>query len=145
MISLLSLCHIWEDQMAENKKNSHWLQLQLNCNQFLVAMFNSSMIAHLMKLFKPQPIQVVYSYLVRIQANFIPADGSVFLLENVRFYAEEEGKGVKEDGSKFKPEADAITAFREKLTKHGDVYVNDAFGCAHRAHSSVVGIQHAQR
>jgi len=80
-----------------------------------------------------------------IQATANPADGSVFLLENVRFYAEEEGKGVKEDGSKFKPEADAITAFREKLTKHGDVYVNDAFGCAHRAHSSVVGIQHAQR
>jgi len=80
-----------------------------------------------------------------IQATANPADGSVFLLENVRFYAEEEGKGVKEDGSKFKPEADAISAFREKLTKHGDVYVNDAFGCAHRAHSSVVGIQHAQR
>jgi phosphoglycerate kinase len=80
-----------------------------------------------------------------IQATANPADGSVFLLENVRFYAEEEGKGVKEDGSKFKPEADAITAFREKLTKHGDVYVNDAFGCAHRAHSSVVGIQHTQR
>jgi len=80
-----------------------------------------------------------------IQATANPADGTVILLENVRFYAEEEGKGVKEDGSKFKPEADAITAFREKLTKHGDVYVNDAFGCAHRAHSSVVGIQHAQR
>ena len=131
--------------MAENKKNLHWLQLQQNCNQFLVAMFNSSMIALLMKLFKQLPIQVVYSRLVQIQAHVILADGSVFLLENVRFYAEEEGKGVKEDGSKFKPEADAITAFREKLTKHGDVYVNDAFGCAHRAHSSVVGIQHAQR
>ena len=131
--------------MAENKTNLHWLQLQQNCNQFLVAMFNSSMIALLMKLFKQLPIQVVYSRLVRIQAHVILADGSVFLLENVRFYAEEEGKGVKEDGSKFKPEADAITAFREKLTKHGDVYVNDAFGCAHRAHSSVVGIQHAQR
>lgn len=98
-----------------------------------------------MKLFKPLPIQVVYSRLVEIHAYVILADGSVFLLENVRFYAEEEGKGVKEDGSKFKPEGDAITAFREKLTKHGDVYVNDAFGCAHRAHSSVVGIQHAQR
>jgi len=80
-----------------------------------------------------------------IQTTANPADGSVILLENVRFYAEEEGKGVKEDGSKFKPEADAITAFREKLSKHGDVYVNDAFGCAHRAHSSVVGIQHTQR
>ena len=71
--------------------------------------------------------------------------GSVILLENVRFCAEEEGKGVKEDGSKFKPESDAVTLFREKLSKHGDVYVNDAFGCAHRAHSSVVGIQHQQR
>lgn len=80
-----------------------------------------------------------------IQATANPTDGSVFLLENVRFYAEEEGKGVQEDGSKIKPESDAITAFREKLTKHGDVYVNDAFGCAHRAHSSVVGIQHDQR
>jgi len=80
-----------------------------------------------------------------IQATANPAEGSVILLENVRFYAEEEGKGVKEDGTKFKPEESAITAFREKLTKHGDVYVNDAFGCAHRAHSSVVGVQHAQR
>jgi len=69
----------------------------------------------------------------------------VFLLENVRFYAEEEGKGVKEDGSKFKPDSEDVNLFREKLTKHGDIYINDAFGCAHRAHSSVVGIQLQQR
>lgn len=82
---------------------------------------------------------------VALAATADPVVGSVILLENVRFYAEEEGKGVKENGSKFKPESDAVTLFREKLSKHGDVYVNDAFGCAHRAHSSVVGIQHQQR
>lgn len=47
--------------------------------------------------------------------------GEVLLLENLRFYKEEE-KGD--------------TAFAEKLAKLGDVYVNDAFGTAHRAHAS---------
>jgi phosphoglycerate kinase len=47
--------------------------------------------------------------------------GQILLLENVRFYKEEE-KGDR--------------AFAEKLSKHGDVYVNDAFGTAHRAHAS---------
>ena len=51
--------------------------------------------------------------------------GSVLLLENLRFYKEEE-KG------------DA--AFAEKLSKLGDVYVNDAFGTAHRAHASTAVI-----
>jgi phosphoglycerate kinase len=47
--------------------------------------------------------------------------GEVLLLENVRFYPEE----TKGDHS-----------FAEKLAKHGDCYVNDAFGAAHRAHAS---------
>ncbi|MDP4844670.1 MAG: phosphoglycerate kinase [Salibacteraceae bacterium] len=47
--------------------------------------------------------------------------GEILLLENLRFY-KEETKG--DDG------------FAEKLSKHGDVYVNDAFGTAHRAHAS---------
>ena len=47
--------------------------------------------------------------------------GAVILLENLRFYKEEEA------GDK---------AFAEKLSKLGDVYVNDAFGTAHRAHAS---------
>jgi phosphoglycerate kinase len=47
--------------------------------------------------------------------------GEVLLLENLRFYKQEE-KGDAE--------------FAEKLSKHGDVYVNDAFGTAHRAHAS---------
>ncbi len=48
-------------------------------------------------------------------------EGEVLLLENLRFYTEET-KGDKE--------------FAEKLSKLGDVYVNDAFGTAHRAHAS---------
>ncbi len=47
--------------------------------------------------------------------------GDVLLLENLRFYKEEEAGDV---------------AFAEKLSKLGDVYVNDAFGTAHRAHAS---------
>jgi len=47
--------------------------------------------------------------------------GEVLLLENLRFY-KEETKGDE--------------GFAEKLSKHGDVYVNDAFGTAHRAHAS---------
>src|SRR5690606_32056055 len=64
------------------------------------------------------------------------APGQVVLLENLRFYKEEEGKGADKD---------AIAAFRASLTKLGDVYVNDAFGTAHRAHSSMVGVNHSQR
>jgi phosphoglycerate kinase len=56
-------------------------------------------------------------------ANLKP--GEILLLENLRFYKEEE-KG------------DA--AFAEKLSKYGDVYVNDAFGTAHRAHASTAVI-----
>lgn len=41
-----------------------------------------------------------------------PAQGSVILLENLRFYAEEEGSGVGEDGKKFKPTKEAIATFR---------------------------------
>lgn len=51
--------------------------------------------------------------------------GEVLLLENLRFYKEEE-KGDE--------------AFAEKLSKHGQIYVNDAFGTAHRAHASTAVI-----
>lgn len=53
--------------------------------------------------------------------------GDVLLLENVRFYAEEEGND---------PE------FSKSLAAFGDVYVNDAFGTAHRAHASTEGVAH---
>lgn len=66
--------------------------------------------------------------------------GDVVLLENLRFHIEEEGKAKLEDGTKLSADPAAVAAFRASLTKLGDVYVNDAFGTAHRAHSSVVGV-----
>lgn len=74
-----------------------------------------------------------------------PAVGSVILLENLRFYLEEEGKGVDAAGAKVKADAAKVKAFRTSLQKLGDVYVNDAFGTAHRAHSSMLGEGYAQR
>ncbi|MBK9254099.1 MAG: phosphoglycerate kinase [Saprospiraceae bacterium] len=51
--------------------------------------------------------------------------GEVLLLENLRFYPEEEAGDEK---------------FAKKLSKHGDIYINDAFGTAHRAHASTASI-----
>lgn len=52
-------------------------------------------------------------------------EGDILLLENLRFYKEEE---------KNDPE------FAKKLARYGDIFVNDAFGAAHRAHASTVGV-----
>jgi len=71
--------------------------------------------------------------------------GQVALLENLRFHIEEEGKLKKQDGSSVKADPDAVAAFRASLTRLGDVYVNDAFGTAHRAHSSITGIALKER
>ena len=62
--------------------------------------------------------------------------GTVVLLENLRYHLEEEGKGASKE---------QVAAFRASLTKLGDVYINDAFGTAHRAHASMVGVQLPQR
>ena len=66
--------------------------------------------------------------------------GDVVLLENLRFHIEEETKVKLEDGSKKSADKAAVAAFCASLTRLGDVYVNDAFGTAHRAHSSMVGV-----
>jgi phosphoglycerate kinase len=66
--------------------------------------------------------------------------GGVILLENVRFHIEEEGKVKLEDGAKIVADKEKVAAFRAGLSRLGDVYVNDAFGTAHRDHSSVAGI-----
>lgn len=71
--------------------------------------------------------------------------GSVILLENLRFHIEEEGSVKNKDGTKTKADPANIAEFRESLTRLGDVYVNDAFGTAHRAHSSMVGVKLPQR
>lgn len=70
-----------------------------------------------------------------------PAPGSVILLENLRFHPEEEGEAII-DGKKVKASKEDVDKFRASLTKLGDVFVNDAFGTAHRAHSSMVGVNH---
>lgn len=74
-----------------------------------------------------------------------PAPGSIVLLENLRFHVEEEGKGVGPDGAKIKADAQKLAEFQASLSKLGDVYVNDAFGTAHRAHSSMVGCKLPQK
>merc|ERR1719410_2885744 len=68
-----------------------------------------------------------------------PATGTVILLENLRFNVEEEGKGVDADGNKIKADATKVTEFRAAIRAMADIYCNDAFGTAHRAHSSMVG------
>ena len=66
--------------------------------------------------------------------------GSIVLLENLRFHLEEEGSVKQEDGTVKKADPGAVAAFRASLSRLGDVFVNDAFGTAHRAHSSMVGV-----
>ena len=67
------------------------------------------------------------------------------LLENLRFHIEEEGKIKNEDGTSIKASPKKVEAFRASLSKLGDVFVNDAFGTAHRAHSSMVGVKLPQK
>lgn len=55
----------------------------------------------------------------------VMSEGDILLLENVRFYAEEENNDA---------------SFARKIASLGDIYVNDAFSCAHRAHATTEGI-----
>jgi len=71
--------------------------------------------------------------------------GDVLLLENLRFHIEEEGKVKNEDGTSTKADPEKVKEFRAGLSKLADVYVNDAFGTAHRAHSSIVGVSLPQK
>ena len=68
--------------------------------------------------------------------------GEVMLLENLRFYAEEEGKprGVEKGEPGYDEAKKAVKAAQKEFTKtlasYADYYINDAFGTAHRAHAS---------
>ena len=75
--------------------------------------------------------------------NSLP-EGGILLLENLRFYPEEEGKPIlpktatEEEKQLAKKELkNKQKVFAKQLAKLGDVYVNDAFGTAHRAHASI--------
>ena len=70
-------------------------------------------------------------------------DGDVLVLENTRYHKEEQAKRKQKDGedeAAFKAAKKALKEeqkkLAEKLATYGDVYVNDAFGTAHRAHAS---------
>ena len=74
-------------------------------------------------------------------------DGDVLVLENTRYHKEEQAKRKQKDGedeATFKAAKKALKAeqrkLAEKLASYGDVYVNDAFGTAHRAHASTAVI-----
>ena len=68
--------------------------------------------------------------------------GEVIVLENLRFYAEEEGKprGVEKGEEGYDEAKKAVKASQKEFTKtlagYGEYYINDAFGTAHRAHAS---------
>merc|ERR1711990_936937 len=103
--------------------------------------------------FSLNQIQPAVSDLLKRPVTFVPEvlgaetaktigeskNGEVLLLENMRFYTAEEGKG-EINGQKVKATDAEVAEFREAITGYGDIYVNDAFGTAHRAHSSMVGI-----
>ena len=72
--------------------------------------------------------------------------GEVLLLENLRFYPEEEGKpvGIDKESPEYEDAKKAMKAqqkeFAKTLASYADCYVMDAFGSAHRAHASTYGI-----
>jgi len=81
----------------------------------------------------------------KAQADALKA-GEVLMLENLRFYAEEEGKpvGIEKDDPAYEEAKKAMKAsqkeFAKTLASYADCYVNDAFGTAHRKHASTAVI-----
>lgn len=81
-----------------------------------------------------EPIRKYLSDILNIQVDLCIFDdlsensNLIVLLENIRFYPEETKLLASTNN------------FRKKLSELGDIFINDAFGCCHRAHSSIVGI-----
>ena len=73
-----------------------------------------------------EKVKLIKDNIHKIDKNFIESfNEKILLLENIRYYPEEENNDVK---------------FAEHLASLGDIYVNDAFSCSHRAHASVCEI-----
>ncbi len=98
-------------------------------NGSVVEQLRMTPIAHRLSELLHRPVQTANDCVgpeVEAQVNSLQA-GQVLLLENLRFHKEEE----KNDAT-----------FAQQLAKLGDLYVNDAFGTAHRAHASTEGVAH---
>ncbi|MBX3457216.1 MAG: phosphoglycerate kinase [Candidatus Paracaedibacteraceae bacterium] len=84
-------------------------------------------IAHVLKNYIDCPISFAADCIGTLASSAIQAapHGSIILLENLRFHPEEEKNDL---------------TFAKRLASLGDIYVNDAFSCSHRAHASVVAL-----
>jgi phosphoglycerate kinase len=98
-------------------------------------------IAHLSELLN-RPVQFADDCMKAADQVAALKPGEVLVLENLRFYAEEEGKprGIEKGEEGYDEAKKAIKASQKEFTKtlagYGEYYINDAFGTAHRAHAS---------
>ena len=89
-----------------------------------------------------RPVQFADDCMKAADKVAIMKPGEVLVLENLRFYAEEEGKprGVEKGEEGYDDAKKAVKASQKEFTKtlagYGEYYINDAFGTAHRAHAS---------
>ena len=98
-------------------------------------------IAHLAELLG-RPVQFATDCMKAADQVKAMKPGEVLVLENLRFYAEEEGKprGIEKGEEGYDEAKKAVKASQKEFTKtlasYGEYYINDAFGTAHRAHAS---------
>lgn len=100
-----------------------------------------------------QPVSIALQNLLGVNVVFLndcvgfqverecsnPEDGSVYLLENLRYHPEEEGVLYNEEGEPFPMDSDKIRKFKKKLGVLGDIFINDAFSVCHTKCASLSG------
>lgn len=108
--------------------------------------FSLKPVAQYLQSILGQPVQFADDCMKADDAATALQPGQILMLENTRFYKAEEGK-VKTDGMSDEEAKAAKAAMKdkkaemaEKLASYGNVYVNDAFGTAHRDHASTASI-----